>query len=457
MPFGAIEASRDNGAQNRVSSLVMSKRQRRWRVLIFPGGTENGLEIKRSLQDAKEVEVLSASSPVENQGPYSYRHHFTVSHLSEPNWWRELNDLIHKHDIDVLFPSNSRVIIGLDTVRDKIDCDIIMPPREVLQILTSKRETLRILKGHIPIPHVYDITPPEGAFPLFGKPSVGYGGQGAVKIENLQHYELLRSSMCGDFLVQEYLPGREFTVDCFSSSSGKLLFCSGRERKRIRMGTAMHSRSVSSELNKFFNEIGQTILRITGIAGAWFFQMKESASGTLKLLEVDPRIAGTMALHRVQGVNFPLLSLYEFYGLPYTIMQNPGQYTIDRCLMNRYSHPFKFNTVYIDLDDTIITNDRINLTVIQFLFQCINDGKKIVLLSKSNARDRIEFLKRYRIQDLFDETIWLRESDSKAAYIKDNDAIFIDDSFSQRREVSEKIGIATFDLSMIEVLLNERV
>lgn len=35
-------------------------------------------------------------------------------------------------------------------------------------------------------------------------------------------------------------------------------------------------------------------------------------------------------------------------------------------------------------------------------------------------------------------------------------AIFIDDSFAERREVAEACGIPTFDLSMLELLLDDR-
>ena len=36
------------------------------------------------------------------------------------------------------------------------------------------------------------------------------------------------------------------------------------------------------------------------------FSIKKDYDGTLKLLEVAPRIGGTMATHRVIGVNFAL-------------------------------------------------------------------------------------------------------------------------------------------------------
>ena len=79
-------------------------------------------------------------------------------------------------------------------------------------------------------------------------------------------------------------------------------------------------------------------------------------------------------------------------------------------------------------------------------------------LSPTNeiAKNKIKYLKKFKIYQLFDEIIWLNENDSKADYIINKNSIFIDDSFSQRLEVEDKLGIPTFEPNMIEVLLNEK-
>ena len=73
-----------------------------------------------------------------------------------------------------------------------------------------------------------------------------------------------------------------------------------------------------------FEKYAQAISSALEFHGAWFFQVKEGAEGALKLLEVAPRIAGAMAFHRVQGVNFPLLSLYESAGDSIDLLLNEG-------------------------------------------------------------------------------------------------------------------------------------
>ena len=95
--------------------------------------------------------------------------------------------------------------------------------------------------------------------------------------------------------------------------------------------------------------------------------------------------------------------------------------------------------------------------MIFFLYQCVNKRIRIILLTKNLSNDISSYLSKYRIKEVFDEIIVLDENDKKSFYIESNKAIFIDDSFSQRIEVSKKCKIPTFDCSMIESLIDERI
>ena len=214
----------------------------------------------------------------------------------------------------------------------------------------------------------------------------------------------------------------------------------------------MSSRPVEDE---HFRKYAQLINDQLEIHGAWFFQVKQDRNGKYKLLEIAPRIAGTMALHRVLGINFPLLSIFEQDRIPISIMKNKGVVHIERSLINRYRHFISYDTVYVDLDDTLIVNDKINTELIQFLYQCINRNIKLILLTK-HRNNLTRVLKKHRVSGLFDEISHMKQEDKKSLYIKETNAIFIDDSFSERSEINVKCKIPTFDSSMIELLIDHR-
>ena len=129
----------------------------------------------------------------------------------------------------------------------------------------------------------------------------------------------------------------------------------------------------------------------------------------------------------------------------------------DRALVNRYQTDLEYSTVFVDLDDTLVLDGRVNVDVVRFLYQARNQGKRIVVITR-HAGDPLETLRACpaRRDCPTRSCTWTarrpRRRPSTAA-----DAILIDDSFGERKDVAERLGIPTFDTNMIEVLIDDRV
>ena len=220
----------------------------------------------------------------------------------------------------------------------------------------------------------------------------------------------------------------------------------------------MNSRMVDAKTATLFRKIANTISKKLEFHGAWYFQMKTDAEGVLKLLEIAPRISGTTALNRVSGVNLVLLSIYEKEGRDIEILPNNYEAQIDRALVNRYKHNLNFDKIYVDLDDTLIIENKINPQLMQFLYESLNKGCKINLVTKTAREGGVRaILKQYRLESFFDKIIVLPPTAAKADFIEPEGSIFIDDSFSERKADFERHGIPTFDCDMIELLIDEAV
>lgn len=426
--------------------------QKVYRVLVVPGGTEIGLEIFKALQPCKDIRLFSAGSDVSNHAPYVYANHFIMPSIHEAGWLVELNQIVADNSIDYLFPAHDDVIVALARNAEKLKARVVSSPLETCTLTRSKSATYRHLESFLPVPMMYSCIDEVSSYPVFVKPDRGQGGQDTHMVSGAEQLHRLMEEERGR-IVLEYLPGEEYTVDCFSDRDAGLLFCSGRERMRIRSGISMSSK-VSAQQD-IFADYARIIGNRLAFHGAWFFQVKRNRQGDLALLEIAPRIAGTMALPRVQGINLPLLSIYEQERLPLTLLVNHDCVQIDRALVNRYSHRIRYSTVYVDLDDTLILHDRVNIQVISFLYQCVNEGRKIVLLTKHD-KDLGATLAKFRLTGLFGDIVQIGKSDAKSEHIKERDAILIDDSFSERKAASDRLGINTYDCSMLEVLLDER-
>ncbi len=416
-------------------------------VLVFPAGTEIGLEIFQALKSCKELRVFGAGQDVSNHARFVYPEYHELPSIHEEGWLEALNGVCAKLAIDYIFPAYDDVIVALIRAADKIAAALITSPPQTCEITRSKTATYRALAGKVRVPRVYASTDRIDRYPVLVKPDRGQGSQGVHMVaaaDELEH--ALREVR--DPLICEYLPGEEFTVDCFSDRERGLLFAGARSRRRIRNGISVNT--VTVELPEA-SRIADIIGRALELRGAWFFQLKRAADGELTLLEVAPRIAGAMAAHRVTGVNFPLLSIFEHERIDIRLLLNPGEVELDRALTNRYRYRLSFSTAYIDLDDTLILNGHVDVQVIKFIYQCINQGKHVKLITR-HREDLGATLRKHRLENLFDDIIHITEGASKSSLITERDAIFIDDSFRERMDVAERCGIPTFDASMLEVL-----
>ena len=255
-------------------------------------------------------------------------------------------------------------------------------------------------------------------------------------------------------IICEYLPGTEYTVDCFTDKNGKLLISQLRSRDRIRTGISV--RSTKRETTEEVKKIANTINSHFEFNGAWFFQIKKDAEDKFKLMEISPRIPGTMGLTRNIGINFPMLTLFNMLDYDLNIINNNYDIMLDRAFINRYKINYCYENVYIDFDDTITNKGKLNLNAIRYLYQLVNENKKIYLLTRH--KDNIEnTLRKYKLsKDIFTEIIWINQEKLKSEYIEPEKSIFIDDSFRERIDVSKKLGIPVFDVDMIESLIDWR-
>lgn len=426
-------------------------------VLIFPCGSEIALELHRALKHIKIVELYGISSVSSNAGKYFFKnYHEPFPFINEPGFIDALNAYIEKHNIDAIFPSHDDVVLTMARNKDAIKAAVLTSPYNTCDVSRNKLATYKLFEHdeQVKVPKIYEGEVPEADFPVFVKPKVGQGSKGAMAIKTNAQLQQYIANSNGNYVVMEQLTGKEYTVDCYSDKNGVLKFVGARVRNRTINGISSDTFPV---FDPVFETIAEGINRRMDLKGPWFYQVKHDKDGVLKLLEISPRTAGSMALARNMGVNIPLLAIYELLGYPVNTMKKTYGIRLDRSLQNVYKLDIEYDTVYIDFDDCILLDEsNINLEAIQFVYQVINEGKRIELITR-HKHDISVTLEKFRLSGLFDAVHHLRENEPKHQYIQTEKAIFIDDSFRERRSVAEKHGIPVFDVCEIECLLNKKM
>jgi hypothetical protein len=421
------------------------------RILVFPSGSEIGLEIHRSVEYSNHFEMIGGSS-IDDHGSFVYKTNINnIPFVDSPNLINQLNMIIGENQIDAIFPTMDSVIAKLSANREIIKCKVISPSYETCKICLSKKLTVQYFSDTVKVPHLFSTLEKVEKYPIFLKPDIGYSSRGTLlaKNKNVAEAHLLENPNC---LIFEYLPGKEYTIDCFTNAKGEVLFFGARERLRISNGIAVRTETIWDQQDRFatiVNKVNQSL----NMRGAWFIQLKEDIDGELTLLEIACRLGGSSSLYRMAGVNFALLTIFDYFGHDVKIINSRLNIVQDRALLSRYKVDVKFDTAYFDLDDCLIINNRLNLEMTKLIYQFITESKKVVLLSKHKFNIH-ETLKKHRIENLFDMVLHLNPTDCKSDYIESNKSIFIDDSYSERQEVYLKWGIPVFAPDAVTCLIH---
>ena len=108
--------------------------------------------------------------------------------------------------------------------------------------------------------------------------------------------------------------------------------------------------------------------------------------------------------------------------------------------------------MYIDYDGTIVQDGVINTSVIKFLYQCVNKGFSIALLTENDGNVEEE-LRKNRLSELFDQVINIYGERRVTEFISGKNSIYISNAYEHRKAVKDALGIPVFDAHMLECLL----
>jgi carbamoyl-phosphate synthase large subunit len=148
------------------------------------------------------------------------------------------------------------------------------------------------------LPSELDI--PNLRYPLFLKPRCGRGSVGAFPIRDEKELRFFLDYV-PDPVVQEYLPGREFTIDVLADFTGRVISAVPRERLVIRSGVSDRGRTCN---HAGMIDLAVRTAEALDIRGPANIQLKLHQN-QLRIFEVNPRFSGGIPLTIAAGADFP--------------------------------------------------------------------------------------------------------------------------------------------------------
>jgi carbamoyl-phosphate synthase large subunit len=318
-------------------------------ILMTGGGAPGAAGIIRCLQQEPTFKVFAADANPNAVGKHLVDDFKVIPPASDPAFINSVLSICRENNVHVVMPLVTRELFHFAKHKKDFEfagAHVLVATYDSLEIANDKSKLYQFLEWRgleLPAFRVVEtVSQFEGAVRDLGypsktvcfKPSLSNGSRGFRIISNSvdKHHllfnekptavymsfeeavSILSSQKFPELLVSEYLPGEEYSVDCLAKN-GETLIAVPRSRKKMINGISVEGEFINND------EIIQYCRRIISevkLHGNIGIQLKQSEKGKFLLLEINPRVQGTICSGLGAGINLPVLAVKQELGMNIT-------------------------------------------------------------------------------------------------------------------------------------------
>lgn len=231
---------------------------------------------------------------------------FILPRISSENYIESIIKICKDEDIRLIVPTIDTELLKLAENKEKIQKEtkaiLNISDLEYIKICRDKFLTQEFFeKNGFGTPKLIkeeDILKKQYKFPLFIKPLNGSSSINTFKINNEKEFKFFREYVPNP-IIQEYIVGKEYTVDIFSDFKSNPITIVPRERIATRAGEISKGRIVKDK--EIIKDI-KRLLRVFKSKGHITVQCMKTNDG-IKYLEINPRFGGGAPMSITAGAN----------------------------------------------------------------------------------------------------------------------------------------------------------
>jgi len=304
------------------------------RVLVTGAGGPAAVSVMKSLAADRTVELIAADMDPWAAGLYLLPPgaRTLVPAGSDPGFVPALRARCRDLAVDVVIPTVDSELRPLARAREEFSqagVALLLAPDRALAVTLDKLALARRCAGSVRVPRTELLgrtDPASWTYPVVVKPRQGSGSRG-IRMAGTSR-ELAGLAGRDGLLVQEYLPGEEYSIDVLADVDGRVVAAVPRIRVKVDSGVSVAGRTVH---DRELEEFGSRVAAATGVTYVANVQCRRDSTGRPALLEVNPRVPGTLPLTVASGIDMPRLALDSLRGHPL-----PGQAGFREVAMVRY-------------------------------------------------------------------------------------------------------------------------
>lgn len=283
----------------------------RKRVLVTGVGGPAGVAVLRSLLKRADVEVYAGDMDGWASGLYlvDANHRRILEPGLSPTFVAGIRQLCLDDRLDVVISTVDVELPPLAAARDDLAGAVLAAPSvATLNVTLDKWELAQRCAPLLRVP-VTRLFNTDGAalnwtFPVIVKPRRGAGSRGVRLVADRAALEAIEPDEA--LIIQEHLPGDEFSVDVLAAADGTVVAAVPRTRTRVDSGVSIAGRTVHDE---GLESTAAAVAKAIGLRGVANVQLRRDTEGVPALLEVNPRFPGALPLTIAAGVDMPSLAL----------------------------------------------------------------------------------------------------------------------------------------------------
>ena len=319
-------------------------------ILILSAGRRVEL-IKCFKKAANELNIKSkivAADLAENAPAlYFADNKYLVPRIGEKEYIKSIIDICNKEKIDLIVPTIDTELLILSKEKKYIENNtkarVLVSDENVIKICRDKIETQHFFeKNGFGVPKQIkeeDIKKNSISFPVFIKPLNGSSSINTFKICNMKELEFFYNYI-EQPIVQEFITGEEYTIDCFLDFEGNPITIVPRRRIATRSGEIIKGKIVKDR--EIINDI-KKLLEILKPIGQITIQCMKTKEG-IKYIEINPRFGGGAPMSIKAGAN----SCKNLYRL----LNNENLY---------YNEEYRDNLYFLRFDDAIMLDENMEI------------------------------------------------------------------------------------------------
>lgn len=216
-----------------------------------------------------------------------------------------LLSICEKEKIDCLIPTIDTDLISLAENKERFEAigtKVLISAADKVRLCSDKKYTADYfislgLKTPLSVDSVVKYS---SGYPAFIKPKAGSSSIDAYKVmkkEDLITY----ANKIGDYLIQPFISGREYTIDILCDYEGNPVYITPRERLAVRAGEVLKTQICQD--NKMIEEM-QMLIKDYKPCGQITVQLiREENTGDDYYIEINPRFGGGAPLSIKAGAD----------------------------------------------------------------------------------------------------------------------------------------------------------